>query len=120
MLELNVLYCHPGTFHLSVNVTAEAMSSRVISVKWDFLRACNEVDNDTSVNFTVQYTVDSNGDRRKINETKQLMTIARPDAQLTGLMPYTNYSIEVAAVDEFGVVGPYSYPVIVQTLDDGS
>ena len=119
MLELNVLYCDPGTFQLSVNVTAEAMSSRVISVKWDFLRACNEVDNDTSVNFTVQYTVESNGDRRKINETKQLMTIA-PDAQLTGLMPYTNYSIKVAAVDEFGVVGPYSYAVNVQTLDDGS
>ena len=38
---------------------------------------------------------------------------------LTGLTPYTNYSVQVAAVNDGGT-GPYSEPaLIVETLQDG-
>ena len=100
-----------------MNVTAEAVSSTVILVKWDYLKACSQV-NDLLVNFTVQYIVESSSGGRTINETRQLIATTT-DSQLTGVTPYTNYSIKVAAVDEFGDVGQYSYPVIVQTPEDG-
>ena len=36
---------------------------------------------------------------------------------LVGLTPSTNYSIEVAAVNSDGGVGPFSPPIFVTTLD---
>ena len=89
-----------------MNVTAEAVSSKVISVKWDHLRGCSHV-NDLSASFRVQYTAD----KAIIAKTTEIV--------LTGLTPYTNYSIKVAAVNEMGDVGPYSYPVTIQTPEDG-
>ena len=38
---------------------------------------------------------------------------------LTGLTPFTNYSVQVAAVNEGGT-GPYSAPLTVETLQDTS
>ena len=38
---------------------------------------------------------------------------------LTGLTPFTNYSIQVAAVNEEGDVGPYSDSIRGQTKEDG-
>ena len=37
---------------------------------------------------------------------------------LTGLTPFTNYSLQVAAVNDRGT-GPYSTPLTVETLQDG-
>ena len=37
---------------------------------------------------------------------------------LTGLTPFTNYSVQVAAVNGGGT-GPYSTPLTVETLQDG-
>ena len=37
---------------------------------------------------------------------------------LTGLTPFTNYFVQVAAVNDGGT-GPYSTPLIVETLQDG-
>ena len=37
---------------------------------------------------------------------------------LTGLTPFTNYSVQVAAVNDRGT-GPYSTPLTVETLQDG-
>ena len=34
---------------------------------------------------------------------------------LTGLIPYTTYSIQVAVVNVQGDVGPYSTPVVAET-----
>ena len=101
-----------------MNVTAEAVSSKVMSVQWDYLRACSPVDNDTSVNFTVQYTKKSSDERGNINLTRQLI-VTTTNAQITGLLPYTNYSIKVAVVNDIGDMGPYSYPLTVQTSEDG-
>ena len=37
---------------------------------------------------------------------------------LTGLTPFTNHSVQVAAVNDGGT-GPYSTPLTVETLQDG-
>ena len=37
---------------------------------------------------------------------------------LTGLTPFTSYSVQVAAVNDGGT-GPYSTPLTVETLQDG-
>ena len=37
---------------------------------------------------------------------------------LTGLTPFTNYTVQVAAVNDGGT-GPYSTPLTVETLQDG-
>ena len=100
-----------------MNIIAEAVSSKVILMEWDYLRACNQFHNDTSVNFTVKYTKKSSGERGNINLTRQLIATTT-NAQITGLMPYTNYSIKVAVVNDTGDIGPYSYPVTVQTSED--
>ena len=92
---------------LAVNVTAEAVGSRVISVKWDHQRACSHV-NDLPASFRVQYTAD----KAIIASTTEII--------LTGLTPHTNYSIKVAVVNEMGDVGPYSYTVTIQTPEDGT
>ena len=94
-----------------MNVTAEAESSTVISVQWDHLRACGPVSH-PSVKFSVMYTVVFSEVR---NQTEETTT----EAMLTGLTPYTNYSITVAVVNEMGNVGPFSYPITYQTLEDG-
>ena len=41
------------------------------------------------------------------------------DVSLTGLIPFTNYSIEVAPVNNQSQVGPYSDPVVTQTEEEG-
>ena len=101
-----------------MNVTAEAVTSRVISIQWDVLRACSHV-NDLYVFFKVQYSVKSSDDTGNLSNTKQL-NAPQTEAQLTGIKPYTNYSIKVAVVNEVGDVGPYSYPVIAQTPEYGN
>ena len=36
---------------------------------------------------------------------------------LTGLIPFTDYSIEVAAVDSNGDTGPFSHPILKATTN---
>ena len=106
-----------GTSDLSVNVTAEAESSTVISVQWDHLRACGPVSH-LSVKFSVKYTAVFSAASEVINQPGEI-NVSSTEAMLTGLTPYTNYSITVAVVNEMGNVGPYSYPTTNQTLEDG-
>ena len=117
MHALNYLFSNSGAFQLAVNVTAEAVSSTVISVKWDYLRACSQV-SDLSVNFAVQYIEKSTVNSEIVKKIRQLNAVLTK-AQLTGLMPYTNYSVKVAVVNEMGGVGPYSYTVAMQMPEDG-
>ena len=106
-----------GTSDLSVNVTAEAESSTVISVQWDHLRACGPVSH-LSVKFSVKYTAVFSAASEVINQPGELI-VSSTKAMLTGLTPFTNYSIIVAIVNEMGNVGPFSYPITYQTLEDG-
>ena len=94
------------------------MSPTVISVKWDLLRACSPV-GDLIVKYRVQYTAESSGELKSVERSGQL-SVTRVKALLTGLTPYTNYSIRIATVNEHGVAGLYSYPITIQTPEDGN
>ncbi|CAI8019279.1 Neuronal cell adhesion molecule, partial [Geodia barretti] len=98
---------------LFVNVTAEAVSSTVISVQWDHLSACSPVSHLSEI-FMVHYTAVSSGVMDKTSE----LIVSSTEAMLTGLTPYTNYSIKVAEVSEMGNVGPCSYPITMQSDED--
>ena len=93
------------------------MSSTVISVQWDGLSPCSQV-NGLIVEYRVQYTAESSGVVQSIDQTGE-WNVTGAEASLTGLTPYTNYSIQVAAVNEQGDVGLYSGPITRQTPEDG-
>ena len=89
-----------------------------ISVQWDILRACNPV-SDQMVTFRVQYTAVASGVVQSVDHNGE-WNAAEHETTLTGMTPYTNYSIEIAAVDEERDVGPFSVPLEIMTLEDGS
>ena len=99
------------------NVTAKVVSSTVISVQWDGLTPCSQV-NGLIVEYRVQYTAESSGVVQSIDVAGE-WNVMEAQTSLTGLTPYTNYSIQVAAVNEQGDIGLYSDPIIIQTLEEG-
>ena len=96
-------------------VKVEFVSTMAILVKWSIVRACSE-DDGMVVKYRVQYTAESSGEVQSIDRTEE----TKLEASLTGLTPYTNYSIQIATVNEHGVVGLYSYPITIQTPEDGN
>ena len=108
---LKYLFFYQGVSDLPVNVRFNFSSPTVISVKWDLLRACSPV-SDLKVTYRLQYTADSSVEVKELSAT-------RVEASLTRLSPYTNYSIQITTVNEYGVVGFYSYPITVQAPEDG-
>ena len=87
-------------------MTARVVNSIVISVQWDGLTPCSQV-NGLIVEYRVQYTAESSGVVQSIDVAGE-WNVMRAQTLLTGLTPYTNYSIEVAAVNEQADVGMYS------------
>ena len=98
------------------NLTAKVVNSTVISVRWDGLTPCSQV-NGLIVEYRVQYTAESSGVVQSIDVAGE-WNVIRTQTSLTGLTPYTNYSIQVAAVNEQGDVGLYSDLIVTQTLED--
>ena len=99
------------------NVRAMVVSSTVISVQWDGLSPCSQV-NGLIVEYRVQYTAESSGVVQSIDQTGE-WNVTGAEASLTGMIPYTNYSIQVAAVNEHGNIGSYSDPINGRTAEDG-
>ena len=100
------------------NVRATVASSTVISVQWDGLSLCSQV-NGLIVEYKVQYTAESSGVIQSIDQSGE-WNVTGAEASLAGLTPYTNYSIQVAPVNEDGDVGLYSDPITRQTPEDGN
>ena len=98
------------------DVRAVVESSTVITVKWNGLVPCMQV-NGIIVKYRVEYTSESSGmtQSRVHSGTWNIMDA---ETLLTGLLPFTNYSIQVAAVNEQGDVGLYSDPEREQTKED--
>ena len=98
-----------------INVTAIVVNSTVISVQWDGLTPCRYV-NGRIVKYRVQYTSESSG----VIESKDELggwDDRGIETLLTGLTPYTNYTISVAAVNVKEHVGLYSNPITNQTTE---
>ena len=97
------------------NVMATVVSSTVISVQWDGLTPCRLV-NSLIVKYRVQYTAESSGEVQSTDESGDWDDGGQ--TSLTGLTPFTTYSIQVAAVNEQDDVGPYSDPMTARTGED--
>ena len=89
------------------------MSSIVISVQWDGLVPCRHV-NGLIVLYRVQYTEVASGEVQSTDEAGE-WNVMNAETSLTGLNPFTSYSIQVAAVNEEGDVGLFSEPLIMRT-----
>ena len=96
------------------NVRTTAVSSTEISVQWDGLTPCRHV-NGRIDRYRVRYTVGSGVVQSK-DEAGE-WDVVDAETSLTGLTPFTNYSIQVAAVNEEGDVGLYSDPLTRQTQE---
>ena len=69
------------------------MSPTAILVKWSIVRACSEGDG-MVVKYRVHFTAESSGEVQHIDRTEEL-NVTKLEASLTGLSPYTNYSIQI-------------------------
>ena len=88
------------------------MSSTSVLIWWGNI-SCTELNSDL-LSYTVHYNSDGDGDDwNTIDVAGSTNTY-----NITGLTPYTNYSIQVAAMNTLGDLGPYSVTIIVQTLED--
>ena len=96
------------------NVKAIVQSSTVISVQWDGISPCTLV-NGFIVKYRVEYT--ANG---RTQSTEEATDDPRSGAEttLTGLTPFTTYSIRVAGVNAEGDIGVYNDPITEQTEED--
>ena len=97
------------------NVTVIVVNSTVISVQWDGLTPCRYV-NGRIVKYRVQYISETSG----VIESKDELggwDDRGIETLLTGLTPYTNYTISVAAVNVKEHVGLYSDPNTNQTTE---
>ena len=102
-----------GSSAIATMVEGEVVSPTAILVKWSIVRACSEGDG-MVVKYRVHFTAESSGEVQNIDRTEELNVTT-----MTGLSPYTNYSIQIATMNEHGVVGRYSYPITIQTPEDG-
>ena len=96
------------------NVRADAVSSTEISVQWNGLSTCGLV-NGLIVKYSVQLKTCCATESRNRELRDGEDWSSGGDILLTGLTPLTNYSIEVAAVNENGDNGPYSETITTVT-----
>ena len=68
--------------------------------------------NSVIVGYSVRYGPVTSGVRGIVSTSGRAVTV-------TGLAPYTNYSIEVSAVNSDGAMGPYTSPLFVVTEQSG-
>ena len=97
------------------DVRTTAVSSTEISVQWDGLTPCRHV-NGRINRYRVQYT-EVGSDITLSEDENGEWNVMNAETSLTGLTPFTNYSIQVAAVNEEGDVGLYSDPLTRQTQE---
>ena len=107
---------YPGAAVAPSDVRAVVESSTVIIVKWNGLVPCMKV-NGIIVKYRVQYTAESSGVIQSTDHSAE-WDVTGAQVSLTGLTPFTNYSIQVAAVNEQDDVGLYSYSVVELTEED--
>ena len=99
-------------------MTAEAISSTEISVQWNGLSTCRLV-NGLILSYRIRFITHGRVDTidKELGDGEDWRS--EGEILLTGLTPFTNYSIAVAAVNKDGDVGLYSNPVTI-LIDSGA
>ena len=87
-------------------LTSTSVESRSLSVVWGTVPCPHQGGPITG--YKLRYS----------NGTSIMETMGNRKHSLTGLTPFTSYSVQVAAVNDGGT-GPYSTPLTVETLQDG-
>ena len=82
------------------------MNSATILVQWDEVPCLDQ--NSDIAGYTVQYQFGGQSSSMSITRTDRM-------ASLTSLQPFTNYSIQVAAVNSNDDMGPLSTPITEHT-----
>ena len=91
-------------------------NSTAIFVEWGRIEICRTA-NGRIVKYTVQYRVEPDGLVESVDRPGNWS--GGENVSISGLTPFTVYSVQVAAVNENGLVGVFSNPKIVQTEEDG-
>ena len=89
-------------------VRVSVINSTSIFVQWGIVSLCRAI-NGLITSYSIRYTIQPNGIPQTTLQSDGL------EITLTGLTPFTEYSIEVAAVNENGDVGVYSEPEVAIT-----
>ena len=89
------------------NITVTDTNSFSIIVQWNAPSDPCRAINGLITSYSIRYTIQPNGQTTLQSDGLEIT--------LTGLTPYTNYSIEVAAVNENDDVGVYSVPQLLIT-----
>ena len=90
------------------NVRVSVINSTSFFVEWGIVSLCRAM-NGLITSYSIRYTIQSNGIPQTTLQSDGL------EITLTGLTPFTEYSIEVAAVNENDDVGVYSEPEVAIT-----
>ena len=90
------------------NVIVSVINSTSIFVQWGTVSLCRAT-NGLITSYSIRYTIQPNGIPQTPLQSDGL------EITLTELTPFTEYSIEVAAVNENGDVGVYSVAEVVMT-----
>ena len=113
-------YFSPDPTAALLDFRATAQSSSSISVQWDRLTPCRDV-NGLIVEFRVQYRALPSGPVQSVTVQTVLHSVQSEmwnmpvQVSLTGLTPFTNYSIQAAPVNIISQVGSYSDIAVTQT-----
>ena len=105
-LAINFLSSFPAATGTPGGLTSTSMESRSLSLVWETVPCPLQGGPITGYRL-----------RRHSNGTSIVNTTGEGNRQyvLTGLTPFTSYSVQVAAVNDGGT-GPYSTPLTVETL----
>ena len=109
-----------GTVTLPVNISIGEMNSTSILVQWDILRPCSDSESGIGLYSHIQSATHalSSKEVENVDITGKWMG-EEAEIRLTGLTPYTSYSIRIATINEEGDVEHYSYPIQIVTNEDG-
>ena len=97
-----------GAAEPPANVIVSIINSTSIFVQWDIVSPCRAT-NGRITSYSIRYTIQPNGIPQTTLQSDGL------EITLTELTPFTEYSIEVAAVNENDDVGVYSVAEVVVT-----
>ena len=114
-----------GAAAAPANVEAMVINSTSITVQWKRLSPCRDI-NGIITMYKIEYQAQPSDTKCKNSavDFKNLTTMVPGvfnnggETTLSGLMAYTTYSIQVAAVNEQGDVGVFSEPVTPTTSED--
>ena len=106
----------PGASVAPVDVEVSVLNSTALFVEWGRIEICRTA-NGLIAGYRIQYRTEPDGVVRSVDRPGNRSSGG--NISISGLAPFTVYSVQVAAVNVMGHVGAFSNPKTVQTDEDG-